>query len=70
MGIRIGLVLTGAAVSVGALGFWIWLNAMASAYRLADGRLRLTWLSEEALVWFWLPFAAGIAIAVGGWRRR
>jgi hypothetical protein len=69
---RIFLMLTGAAMAAGALLFWIWLNAMGAAYNLARSPAPLTmeWLTGEALYYFWLPFAAGAAIAFIGWKRR
>lgn len=67
---RVLMMLAGAALSAGALLFWIWLNGMAAAHNLSQSYPPMTWLTEEALYFFWLPFAAGVAIAVIGWRRR
>lgn len=66
---RLFLMLLGTAISAGALLFWIWLNQMAAAYRLAETYPPMEWLTEEALYFFWLPFGAGAAIACWGWRR-
>lgn len=67
---RILLMLVGAVLAAGALLFWIWLNGMAGAHNLARSYPSVAWLTEEAFYFFWLPFAAGIAIAWIGWRRR
>lgn len=67
---RIFLMLTGAVICAGALLFWIWLNQMAGAYNLSQSYPPVEWFNEGALYYFWLPFAAGAAIAFLGWRRR
>lgn len=67
---RIFLMVAGAAISAGALLFWIWLNQMAAAYNLSESYPPIEWLTEEAVYFFWLPFAAGAGIAFIGWKRR
>ena len=67
---RIVLMLLGAAVSLAALAFWVYLNAMAASYHTSNTTPWIQWLTEEAFVFFWLPFAAGLAIAFIGWKRR
>ncbi|GAB4355694.1 MAG: hypothetical protein Kow00114_06210 [Kiloniellaceae bacterium] len=67
---RLLLMLLGAAVSLGALAFWIYLNAMAAAWHTSNTTPWIQWFTGEALYLFWLPFAAGLAIAFIGWKRR
>ena len=67
---RIVLMLAGAAISAGSLLFWIYLNALAATWNTSNAEPSMDWLTEEALYFFWIPFAAGAAIAVIGWRRR
>ncbi|WP_340115497.1 hypothetical protein [Pelagibius sp. 7325] len=64
------LMVLGAAVSLGALAFWVYLNAMAAAWHTSNTTPSIQWLTEEAFTFFWLPFAAGLAIAFTGWKRR
>lgn len=64
---RILLMLLGAAICVGALLFWIYLQAMAKAWHTSNAKLPMKWLNKAALRLFWLPFAAGAAIAFTGW---
>lgn len=66
---RILLMLTGVVICAGALLFWIWLNGMAAAYTLAHAPPPIQWFSEEALYYFWGPFAVGASIAFIGWKR-
>lgn len=67
---RLVLMLGGAAVCVGALAFWLYLNALAGSWSTSGTKPPVRWLTEEALYFFWLPVAAGAAIAVLGWMRR
>jgi len=67
---RIFLMLLGAVVCIAALAFWVYLNAMAAAYHTSNTTPWIQWLTEEAFYLFWLPFAAGLAIAVIGWKYR
>ena len=68
---RIFLMLTRAAISAGALLFWIWLNAMASTWNTSSGgTISIRWLTDEALIFFWLPFSVGVVIAFAGWKRQ
>ncbi|WP_193371119.1 hypothetical protein [Pelagibius marinus] len=64
---RLFLMLSGAAVSVGALLFWIYLQAMAKAWHTSNAKQSMKWLNKEALRIFWVPFAAGAAIIFIGW---
>jgi len=67
---RIVLMVLGGIVCLAALAFWVYLNAMASAYHTSNTTPWIQWLTEEAFTFFWLPFAAGLAIACFGWKRR
>jgi hypothetical protein len=66
---RLFLMLVGIAISAGALLFWIWLNAMAGSWNTSNAKPATQWLTGEALLYFWLPFALGAAIAFIGWKR-
>lgn len=68
---RVFLILTGITISLGALLFWAYILAMASAWHSVDrGILLSDWLDEEALIFCWLPFACGAALAFIGWKKR
>ena len=67
---RIVLMLLGAAMCVGALLFWIYLNGLAASWSTSNSKPSIDWLTGEALLWFWLPCGLGLAGAVVGWRRR
>jgi hypothetical protein len=65
---RVFLMLGGAAISVGALLFWIYLNELAASWSTSNIKPPIDWLSWDALYFFWLPFAVGAAIALIGWK--
>lgn len=67
---RIVLMLLGAAMCVGALLFWIYLNGLAASWSTSNSKPSIDWLTGEALLWFWLPFGLGLAVAFIGWKRR
>lgn len=67
---RVFLMLLGAAIAAGALLFWIFLNAMAAGFYTNNASRSIDWLTQEALLFFWLPAAVGAAIAFLGWKRR
>ena len=67
---RIVLMVLGAAISLGALAFWVYLNAMAAAWHTSNSTPWIQWLTEEAFYFFWLSLSAGLAIAYFGWKRR
>lgn len=56
---RVFLMLLGAAVSGGALLFWIYLSELAAGWSTSNTKPSINWLTEEALLFFWLPFAIG-----------
>lgn len=60
---RIFLMLLGVAIAGGALLFWLWLNAMAGSWNTSNTKSSTHWLTGEAVMYFWLPFAVGVAIA-------
>jgi hypothetical protein len=66
---RIFLMLLGAAISGGALFVWIYLNGMAASWSTSNNKPSIDWLTGEALLLFWLPFAIGIALIFFGWKR-
>lgn len=66
---KVFLILLRAAVSIGALLAWLWLNGMASAWSTSNTKPPVAWFTREALGYFWLPFAVGLAVAAIGWRR-
>lgn len=66
---RIFLMLLGFAISGGALLVWIYLNGMAASWSTSNVKPSIDWLTREALLWFWLPFALGLAVAFFGWKR-
>ena len=66
---RIVLMLLGVALSGGALLVWIYLNGMAASWSTGNAKPSIDWLTGEALLWFWLPFALGLALIVFGWKR-
>jgi|GEM_PF-2175490 len=65
---RILLMLVGIALSAGSFCFWIYMNALGASWRTSSHEWSIDWLSDDALHYFWLPFAIGVAIAVIGWR--
>lgn len=67
---RIVLMVLGAAISTGALVFWVVLNEMAAAWMTSNAPRSIDWLTGEAMYLFWLPFAAGVVVAFLGWKRR
>lgn len=63
--------LVGAAISVGALLFWIYVNELAFGWSTSNNASRsYNWLTLEALIYFWVPFATGAVIALLGWKSR
>lgn len=66
---RIVLMMLGAVISIAALLVWIYLNGLAASWNTGNSKPSIEWLSREALLYFWLPFAVGAAIALVGWRR-
>lgn len=62
------LMLGGAAVSAGALVFWLYLNALAGSWNTSNSKPTIDWLSGEALLYFWLPCALGVGLVLLGWR--
>ena len=60
---RIVLILLGAVISFGALLFWLGLNGLAREGLPNDADFSIDWLRESALIYFWLPFLAGGALA-------
>ncbi|WP_340115861.1 hypothetical protein [Pelagibius sp. 7325] len=60
---RIVLILLGVVISVGALVFWLTLNGLAREGLPNDAEFSINWLSESALIYFWLSFLAGCALA-------
>ena len=67
---RIFLMLLGAAICGGALFIWIWLNGMAASWSTSNSKPSIPWFTGEAVLWFWLPVAVGLAIALFGWFRK
>ncbi|WP_193371118.1 hypothetical protein [Pelagibius marinus] len=67
---RIFLMLLGGVICAGALLFWIFLNEMAAGFYTNNASRSYEWLTEEALLIFWLPFVVGAGIAFLGWKRR
>jgi hypothetical protein len=67
---RIFLMILGAVLSLGALLFWLYLNALAASWNTSNSQPSTQWLTGEALLFFWLPFVLGLAIAFVGWKRR
>ena len=67
---RLFLMLLGAVVCLGALAVWLYLNALAAGYHTSNTTPWVQWFTQEAFMLFWLPFAAGLAIAFFGWKRR
>lgn len=68
---RVFLILTGIAISLGALLFWAYVLAMAAAWHSSNrGILLSDWLDGEALIYFWLPFACGAVLTFLGWRKK
>lgn len=65
---RIFLMLLGGTIAAAALAFWIFLNEMAAGFYTNNASRSYEWLTEEALLLFWLPFLIGAAIAILGWR--
>ena len=66
---RIFLMLSGAAICGGALLVWVFLNGLAASWSTSNHTPSMDWFTREALLWFWLPFAVGAAIAFIGWKR-
>ncbi|MEO3428336.1 hypothetical protein AAFN88_05725 [Pelagibius sp. CAU 1746] len=67
---RIFLVVLGVLISAGALLVWLYLNALAAGWNTSNAKPSINWLNKEALLWFWLPFALGLAVAFFGWKRQ
>ncbi len=67
---RIFLMLLGAAIAGGALFFWIWLNGMAASWSTSNSKPGIVWFTGEAMLFFWLPVAVGLALALFGWFRK
>ena len=67
---RVFLMLLGAAISAGALLFWVYLNELAASWNTSNAKPSIQWLTMEALWFFWLPCALGAAITFFGWKRR
>lgn len=67
---RIFLMLLGGAIAAAALAFWIFLNEMAAGFYTNNASRSYDWVTEEALLFFWLPVAVGTAIAFFGWKRK
>lgn len=65
---RIFLMILGAVISVGALLIWIYLNGMAAGFSTSNVKPSMEWFTGEALLLFWLPFVAGVALIVVGWK--
>ncbi|MEQ8813832.1 MAG: hypothetical protein RLO51_05900 [Thalassobaculum sp.] len=66
---RLFLMLLGAALSIGALAWWVFLNGMAASWNTSNARPSIQWLTGEAVYMFWLPFAVGLVVAYFGWKR-
>jgi hypothetical protein len=67
---RIFLMLLGGTIAAAALAFWIFVNEMAAGFYTNNASRSYDWVTEEALLFFWLPFVVGGAIAFFGWKRR
>jgi hypothetical protein len=68
---RIFLMLLGVAIAAGALLFWLYLKELAAGWvTSSSARPSGDWTTGEAVVFFWLPFAVGAAVAALGWKRR
>jgi hypothetical protein len=67
---RIFLMLLGGVIAAGALAFWVFLNEMAAGFYTNNASRSYDWLTEEALLFFWLPVAVGAGIAFIGWKRK
>ena len=66
---RIFLMVLGAALSIGALAWWVFLNGMAASWNTSNTKPSIQWLTGEAVYMLWLPFAVGLAVAYLGWKR-
>lgn len=67
---RIFLMVLGVLISAGALLIWLYLNALAAGWNTSNAKPSINWLNKEALLWFWLPFVVGLAVAFIGWKRQ
>lgn len=65
---RVLLMLVGIALSAGAYLFWVYMNGLASTWNTSGREWSIDWLSGESLLYFWLPFVAGLTIILLGWR--
>ena len=65
---KIILMILGAVLSLGALLFWLYLNALAASWNTSGKRSSTRWFAGGALLSFWLPFVLGLTIAFVGWK--